>query len=42
MDSDVLTVKPKDNHRIYVELADGRRGLFDLVAGMTLLAGEPA
>ena len=83
MGSDVLTVKPKDNHRIYVELADGRRGLFDLtpyldhgalqplrdpayfnrvgimfgavtwpngqdiapatlVAGMTLLAGEPA
>ena len=30
MNSDVTTVKPLSGHRIYVELADGRRGLFDL------------
>lgn len=30
MNSDVTTVKPLSDHRIYVELADGRRGLFDL------------
>ncbi|BDI04652.1 DUF2442 domain-containing protein [Sphaerotilus microaerophilus] len=27
---DVTSVKPLDGHRIYVELADGRRGVFDL------------
>lgn len=30
MDWDVLTVKPLRNHRIYVELTDGQRGLFDM------------
>lgn len=30
MNSDVTSVKPLSGHRIYVELADGRRGLFDL------------
>jgi Protein of unknown function (DUF2442) len=27
---DVKTVKPLAGHRLYVELADGRRGVFDL------------
>lgn len=30
MHCDVTTVKPLSDHRIYVELADGRRGLFDV------------
>jgi hypothetical protein len=30
MNCDVTTVIPLSDHRIYVELADGRRGLFDL------------
>ena len=30
MNCDVTTVKPLSGHRIYVELADGQRGLFDL------------
>jgi len=30
MNWDVTTVKPMSGHRIYVELADGRHGLFDL------------
>ena len=30
MDWDVVTVKPLSEHRIYVALADGRRGLFDM------------
>lgn len=30
MNCDVTTVKPMSDRRIYVELADGRRGLFDL------------
>jgi hypothetical protein len=30
MDWDVVTVKPLDQHRIYVELAGGQRGVFDL------------
>ena len=30
MNGDVTTVKPLPDHRIYVELANGRRGLFDL------------
>lgn len=30
MNADVTSVKPLSGHRIYVELADGRRGLFDL------------
>ena len=30
MDWDVTTVKPLPDHRIYVELANGRRGQFDL------------
>ena len=30
MNWDVTTVRPLSGHRIYVELADGRRGLFDL------------
>jgi hypothetical protein len=30
VDWDVTSVKPLDNHRIYVELADCRRGIFDL------------
>ena len=27
---DVKTVKPLSGHRIYVEIADGRKGIFDL------------
>jgi hypothetical protein len=27
---DVTAVRPLDGHRIHVELADGRRGIFDL------------
>jgi hypothetical protein len=27
---DVKTVKPLPNHRIYVEIEDGRKGIFDL------------
>jgi hypothetical protein len=30
MDWDVTTVKPLAGHRIYVELASGRKGVFDL------------
>jgi Protein of unknown function (DUF2442) len=30
MDWNVKTVKPLAGHRLYVELADGRRGVFDL------------
>ena len=30
MDWDVKTVKPLPEYRIYVELEDGRRGVFDL------------
>ena len=30
MDCDVKTVRPLPGHRIYVELEDGRRGVFDL------------
>ena len=32
MRNDVKTVKPLPGHRIYVELEDGRRGVFDLTA----------
>jgi hypothetical protein len=27
---DVKTVRPLDNYRIYVEIEDGRKGIFDL------------
>lgn len=27
---DVLVVKPKSDYRIYVEIADGRKGIFDM------------
>jgi hypothetical protein len=30
MDWDAKTVKPLDDYRIFVELADGRKGIFDL------------
>jgi len=30
MDWDVMTVKPLSEYRIYVEIADGRKGIFDL------------
>lgn len=30
MDWDVVAVRPLENHRIQVQLADGRRGVFDM------------
>lgn len=33
---DVKNVKPLPNHRIYVEIEDGRRGVFDLTPYLDL------